>query len=369
IERIASRSEFSDMMWEMQGELGTSHCYEMGGDYRPEPRYVQGLLGADVVYDKQTDGYKITHIVQGDTGRQGHDSPLNAPGLNVKIGDVIIAVDGMRLGKDTNPQQMLVNRAGENVSITIANKEGKNPRTVIIRTIGNELMARYREWVEANREAVHKATGGKVGYVHVPDMGPWGFAEFHRYYIPEVTAREAMIVDVRYNGGGHVSQLLLEKLARKRTGYDNPRYGEPTPYPSYAVMGPIVAITNEGAGSDGDIFSHNFKLNKIGPLIGKRTWGGVVGIWPRHALVDGTVTTQPEFSYYFLDVGWNVENYGTDPDIDVDIKPQDYAKGIDPQLETALKEIKRLMKENPQVMPNFKDKPNLALPKLPKTGK
>ena len=126
------------------------------------------------------------------------------------------------------------------------------------------------------------------------------------------------MVDVRYNRGGHVSQLLIEKLARKRVGYDVSRWGKPDPYPSYSVAGPMVALTNQWAGSDGDIFSHVFKLMKLGPLIGKRTWGGVIGIWPRHVLADGSVTTQPEFSFWFVDVGWGVENYGTDPDIEVD---------------------------------------------------
>ena len=138
---------------------------------------------------------------------------------------------------------------------------------------------------------------------------------------------------MRVNGGGHVSGLLLEKLARKRVGYDFPRWSSPKPYPDESPAGPMVALTNELAGSDGDIFSHTFKMLKLGPLVGKRTWGGVIGIWPRHRLVDGTVTTQPEFSFFFDDVGWRVENYGTDPDIEVDNAPQDYARGADPQLD------------------------------------
>jgi tricorn protease len=153
-------------------------------------------------------------------------------------------------------------------------------------------------------------------------MGPWGFAEFHRGYLSELD-RDALIVDVRYNRGGHVSSLLLEKLARKRVGYDVARWVPPTPYPEESVAGPIVALTNQFAGSDGDIFSHCFKLYGLGPLVGMRTWGGVIGINPRHRLVDGTQTTQPEFSFWFTDVGWGVENYGTDPTHEVDIAPQD----------------------------------------------
>jgi len=178
-----------------------------------------------------------------------------------------------------------------------------------------------------------------------------------------------LIVDVRFNRGGHVSQLLLEKLARRRVGYDQPRYGSAHPYPYHSVLGPMVALTNEYAGSDGDIFSHVFKLMGLGPLIGKRTWGGVVGIWPRHSLVDGTTTTQPEFSFWFEDVGWDVENYGTDPDIEVDIKPQDFAAGKDPQLARGLKEIQKRLAENPPVVPNFGPRPSLSLPRLPKMKK
>ena len=184
---------------------------------------------------------------------------------------------------------------------------------MLVRTLKDERMLRYRDWVDAKRSLVHERTNGRVGYVHIPDMGPWGFAEFHRGYLTEFD-RDGLIVDVRYNRGGHVSPLLLEKLARKRVGYDVSRYGPPVPYPQESVGGPIVALTNQFAGSDGDIFSHCFKLYGLGPLVGKRTWGGVIGIWPRHRLVDGTETTQPEFSFWFADVGWGVENYGTDPD-------------------------------------------------------
>src|SRR5437868_2606210 len=195
-------------------------------------------------------------------------------------------------------------------------------------------------------------------------MGSEGFAEFHRGYLLEVD-HDGLLIDVRYNGGGHVSQLLLEKLARRRLGYDFPRWSAPEPYPSHAPRGAIVALTNELAGSDGDIFSHAFKLLKLGPLVGKRTWGGVIGISPRHALADGTVTTQPEYSFYFDDVGWRVENYGTDPDIEVDNAPQDYARGADPQLERAIATALGLLAEKDPHRPVIAERPRLTLPKLP----
>ena len=152
---------------------------------------------------------------------------------------------------------------------------------------------------------------------------------------------------------GHVSQLLLEKLSRRRIGYDVPRWGTPHPYPDASVLGPMIAVTNENAGSDGDIFSHCFKLMELGLLVGKRTWGGVIGISPHQSFVDGGGTTQPEYSFWFVDVGWRVENYGTDPDIEVDYRPQDYIAEGDPQLDRAIEELLRQMEENPPATPRF----------------
>ncbi len=364
VRRVATRSEFSDLMWEMQGELGTSHAYEMGGDYPPNPHYDQGFLGADLRYDPETDSWIVTHVVRGDVWDESTSSPLARPGINVQPGDQLIAVNGRRVGREVSPQELLVNQAGNEVLLTFAGEE--EPRTVTVKVLRSEASARYREWVEANRQRVHEATDGRVGYVHIPDMGPRGYAEFHRGYLAEVE-REGLIVDVRFNGGGHVSQLILEKLARRRLGYDVQRWGEPIPYPADSVLGPMVALTNEQAGSDGDIFSHAFKLMGLGPLIGKRTWGGVIGISFRDSLVDGGVTTQPEFSYWFEDVGWGVENYGTDPDIEVEIRPQDYVAGRDPQLERAIEEIQKLLAEHPPKLPDFSKKPKLPLPTLPET--
>ncbi len=366
VDRVSSRSEFSDLLWEMQGELGTSHAYELGGDYRPKPEYWLGNLGADFEYDDEADAWRITHIVHGDAWDEHADSPLNAPGINVQVGDRVMAINGRRLSAHVTPAMVLVNLAGAEVALTVLPKGESSTRTVTVKTLRTDAPARYREWVEKNRARVYEKTAGRVGYVHIPDMGPRGYAEFHRSYLAEVD-RDGLIVDVRFNGGGHVSPLILEKLARRRVGYDTSRWSQvPEPYPPESVLGPMVALTNEMAGSDGDIFSHGFKLMKLGPLLGKRTWGGVIGIWPRHALVDGTVTTQPEFSFWFQDVGWGVENYGTDPDIEVDNRPQDCARGVDAQLERAIDEILKLLEKNPPKIPSFDGKPSRAIPQLPK---
>lgn len=364
VERVSSRGELSDLLWEMQGELGTSHAYELGGDHRQPPNYAVGKLGADVQLDQRTGLWKIVHICQGDSWNPTQSSPLLEPGIQAKVGDTLLAINGRRLTSDTSPDELLVHLAGVEVRVTLGNARGKQPRNVTLKTLPSETALRYREWVEGNRRWVHDHSEGRIGYVHVPDMSAHGYAEFHRYFLSEID-RHGLIVDVRFNGGGHVSELILEKLARRRIGYDHARWFRPTPYPRDSVAGPIVALTNEYAGSDGDIFCHGFKLLKLGPLIGKRTWGGVIGMWARHHLVDGSITTQPEFSFWFEDVGWSIENYGTQPDIEVEMRPQDFAEGRDPQLERALKEAQRLLRHKPGTLPQPGPRPDLSVPPLP----
>jgi tricorn protease len=374
LDRIASRAEFSDLLWEMQGELGTSHAYEMGGDHRREPRYDLGFLGADLNFDATTKTWRVTRIVRGDCWDETRHSPLALAGTNIKEGDSILAIGGRPLSQDVSPQELLVHQARLEVQLLVASAasgggirpdgSGVEPRLVSVKTMASETPARYREWVENNRRIVHERSKGQVGYVHIPNMGPWGYAEFHRYFLAEID-RHGLIIDVRFNGGGHVSELILEKLARRRVGWCQTRWFGALPHPKDSVAGPMLALTDQFAGSDGDIFSHGFKMLKLGPLIGKRTWGGVIGIWPRSVLVDGSVTTQPEYSFWFNDVGWEIENYGTDPDIEVDMRPQDYAAGRDAQLERGLKEMARLLKDRPPRPLDLGQRPSLTLPKLP----
>jgi tricorn protease len=379
VDRVSTRAEFSDLLWELQGELGTSHAYELGGAYRHGPGYQQGYLGVDWAVegasarseprsreqgqDRATGAHRIARVLTGDIWSATETSPLNRPGVDVRAGDEVLAVNGVPVGGAVTAAALLANHAEQEVQLTVRRGDGP-PRTVTVRALADEQPARYRDWVEANRRLVHERTGGRVGYLHIPDMMAWGYAEFHRGFLVEHD-REALVVDVRFNRGGHVSAMLLERLARRRLGYDFPRWGVPTPYPEEAPRGPLVAVTNEHAGSDGDMFSHAFKLLGLGTLIGKRTWGGVIGILPRHRLADGTLTTQPEFSIAFDDVGWRVENYGTDPDIDVDITPQDYAKGQDPQLDTAIAHVLAELEKRPAHRPNPADRPRLARPTLP----
>ena len=364
VARIGSRGELSDLMWEMQGELGSSHAYEIGGEYRQHPDYSQGHLGIDWRFDAQRGQVVITRIVEGDPWDAEATSPLRIPGVNAQVGDAILAINGQPVTAEALPDQLLVNQAGREVQVLLQPADGSAPRSVTVRAAGDGHAGRYRDWVEANRRAVHEATGGRVGYMHVPDMQYIGFSEFHRYFLTEYD-RDGLIVDIRFNGGGMVSGLLLEKLSRRRIGYDFQRWGPPEPYMAQSPRGPLVALTDENAGSDGDIFSHAFKMLGLGPLVGKRTWGGVIGIEPYITLADGSVTTQPEFSFWFSDVGWGVENYGTDPTIEVEYLPQDYMAGKDPQLERAITEALRLIAERPAPTPTPGPRPNRGFPANP----
>jgi tricorn protease len=329
---VRTRSELTDLLWCLQGELGVGHAYVMGGDIRRAPNWSAGRLAADTSWTG--DGHRVDHICRGDPGHRKRNSPLSEPGANVKVGDVIVAVDGQPMSEDRPLAASFEHRGDQLVPLTVRASDGKE-RTIVIRLLRDDNQARYRDHVRRMRERVHQATNGRCGYLHIPDMGPGGYAEFHRDFLVE-SSREGLVVDVRYNRGGHVSQLLLEKLSRRPLGYTISRHNAPVPYPRYAIGGPMICLTNAYSGSDGDIFSHHWKQLQLGPLVGTRTWGGVIGIWPRHRLVDNGLTTQPEFSNWMGDVGFGVENYGTDPDHLIEIKPQDWAKGLDPQLDWCL---------------------------------
>lgn len=358
LDRVGTREEFSDVLWEMQGELGTSHAYVYGGDLERAPHWRVGSLGAHFTFDEKKQAYRITQIIPGDRWNPTCTSPFNTPGIQVEEGDYLIAINKRILSKETPPGELLINQGGCEVELEIEKAKGKKRETFVVEALKSPKNAIYRTWVESNRAYIAKQTKGKVGYVHIPDMSSAGYAEFHRSFLQELD-KPGLVVDVRFNGGGMVSALLLEKLSRRRMGYDVSRWTGNIPYPDDSPVGPMVALTNEYAGSDGDMFSHAFKSLKLGPLVGKRTWGGVIGIFPRFGLVDGGMTTQPEYGIWFKDVGWQIENYGVDPDIVVENLPKDYLHGLDAQLDRALKELDPLMANHKELLPDLANKPKL----------
>ncbi len=359
VDAIATRSDLSDLLWELQGELGTSHAYEIGGDHRRPPAWTTGRLGADLELDA-TGVWRVAHVVQGDPWSLEAGSPLAAVGVGVAVGDGIIEVAGLPVGPDVSPAERLVNRSGIGTELTVLSAGGQR-RQVVVRPLADERPVRYREWVANNRAFVHEQSAGRVGYVHVPDMSAPGFSEFYRAYGVE-SERDALLIDVRHNGGGHVSGLLIPRIAVRRLGVDVSRWQAPSGYPEFSPAGPMVALADEWAGSDGDIFTHAFRQLGLGPVVGTRTWGGVIGISPVVHLVDGTVTTQPEYAFWFTDVGFGVENHGVFPDVEVPITPDDYASGRDPQLEQALLRALQALEHEIRPRPSLSQRPPLQRP-------
>ncbi|WP_328917799.1 MULTISPECIES: S41 family peptidase [unclassified Streptomyces] len=334
LDRIATHDDLVDLIWELHGELRTSHAYVTApGGYR-DPLHRQGLLGADLA--RAEDGsWRIARVLPGESSDPQARSPLAAPGVAVRAGDTLLAVDGHPVDPVTGPGPLLVGTAGKPVELTVAPAAGGPVRHVVAVPVADEEPLRYHDWVAGRRAHVHEASGGRLGYLHVPDMVSSGWAQLHRDLRVEV-AREGLVVDVRENRGGHTSQLVVEKLARRVIGWDLPRGGRPFSYPQDAPRGPVVAVANEFSGSDGDIVNGAIRALGIGPVVGTRTWGGVIGIDNRYHLVDGTAVTQPKYAMWMEGVGWGVENHGVDPDVEVPHGPADWAAGRDPQLDTAI---------------------------------
>ena len=335
-ERVACRSELSDLLWELQGELGTSHAYELGGEYRAPANQAQGFLGVDWTV---ADRWRIARILRGDPWNPHATSPCLRLGADIRIGDAVVAINGQPVGP-AGPGELLVGQAGQEVELTLLREDVSH--RVTVRCLGSEARARYRDWADENRSYVRESSAGRLGYVHVPDMLRTGYADFVRGFLTELD-REGLIVDVRFNTGGHVSPLLLDRLARRRAGTEHGRWSGTAPYPAESARGPMAVLVNEHTGSDGEIFAHVFRALGLGALIGKRTWGGVVATWPRHVLADGTVTTQPEFRYHLGERP--LENHGVEPDVVVD--PPPHRHGADPQLAAAITHLRTALGGDP----------------------
>ncbi|MGI5503063.1 S41 family peptidase [Lentzea sp. CA-135723] len=333
VAEVGSHDDLVDLLWEVQGELGTSHAYVWGSSPAVPASRRQGLLGADLA--RVGDSWVVERVIPGETSDPHARSPLCAPGVAVRAGDVLVAVDGRPVGL-AGPGALLVGTAGKPVELTVRPGGGGELRRVVVVPLADEEPLRYHDWVAGRRAFTHAASGGRVGYLHVPDMMGAGWAQLHRDLRMELT-REALVLDVRENNGGHTSQLVIEKLGRKVIGWSVARgYTASESYPQDAPRGPVVAVADEYAGSDGDIVNVAIKELGIGPVVGVRTWGGVIGIDMMFTLVDGTMVTQPRYASYFTGHGWGVENHGVDPDIEVVMTPADRVAGRDPQLEKAV---------------------------------
>lgn len=342
---VAHRSDLNYVISEMIAELTIQHAYIDGGDFQVPPRPRYGLPGARFEVDKQAGRYRITKIFGGENAEEIYRSPLTEVGVNASVGDYVLAIDGEELKPTDDIYRILRNKADNPVQLTLNKVPSmQGARTVSYKPITDEQNLIYLDWVDRNRERVSQATNGRVGYLHVPDMGAAGIREFIKWYYPQLQ-KEGLIVDVRANGGGNVSRMLIERLRRKLLGVTYSRTNdEGTTYPDGVFIGPMAALLDENSASDGDIFPSMFREAGLGPLIGKRSWGGVVGITNRGTLIDGGTVNVPEFGLTNKNGEWIIEGYGVDPDIEVDNDPQSVIAGKDPQLERAITEVMAKLK-------------------------
>ena len=353
---VNHRNDLSYLIGEMIAELNIGHAYVGGGD-RPEfPRIKLGLLGAQFLRDPATKFYRVDKILPGENWNPKARSPLTEIGVNVKEGDYILAINGHPVDKLENMFDALVDTAGKQVTLKVNSKPmDAGSREVTVVPIADEAALYYNAWVQHNIDYVSKKTGGKVGYVHIPDMGRPGLNEFARRFYPQIR-KKALIIDVRGNGGGNVSPMIIERLRRELVMINISRNSVPRPNPSDMLVGPVTALMDEFSASDGDIFPFRFKALGMGKLIGKRSWGGVVGIRGSLPLTDGGYLNRPEFAPYAKDgKDWVMEGHGVDPDIVVDNDPAREFKGEDQQLdkgiEVILEELKTKGKDLPPVPP------------------
>ena len=359
---VAHRSDLNYIIGEMIAELSTSHTYVNGGDI-PEVQHIGvGLLGADYAVDSGY--YKFAKIYRGENWDESTRSPLTEPGLKVKEGDYLVAVNGIAVRAPANPYSFFQNLAGKVVTLKINDKPSDDGAWEIsVKTVASETGLRYYDWVESRRRIVSDATNGRIAYMHVPDTAINGLHAFDKYLSGQI-GKEGLIIDERYNGGGFIPTFFTEKLQRRMLNLLSRREGKDIPIPNTAIFGPKVMIVNELAGSGGDAFPWYFREEKLGPIVGERTWGGLVGIARNVPLMDGGSVTAPESAFWAADKTgshWIVENHGVDPDYVVEQRPDLVVDGHDPQLEKAIELAKAALEKEPP-MPQRPKYPHHVMP-------
>jgi tricorn protease len=352
VSHVNHRADLTYVIGEMISELNVGHAYVGGGDM-PKPRRIKmGLLGAELKKDAKSGFYQITKILNGQNWDSKLRSPLTEIGVAASEGDYIIAINGQSTKNINNIYQTLINTAGKQVTLKLNDSpKDKGSREVIVIPTADESKLYHFEWVQNNIKKVNEVTDGKVGYIHIPDMGREGLNEFVKYFYPQIR-KKALIVDVRGNGGGNVSPMIIERLRREIAMITFARNSQPSPNPGALIYGPLVCLADEFSASDGDLFTYRFKKHKLGKVVGKRTWGGVVGIRGSLPLLDGGTLQKPEFSRYDLEgKQYVIEGIGVEPDIFVDNDPAKEFAGIDQQLNKAIEVILEELKTKEKSVP------------------
>jgi tricorn protease len=344
---VMHRADLNYLLDQMGAEIAIGHSYVRGGDMPEVPQSLVGLLGADFAVENGR--YRITRIYDAESWNPELRAPLAMPGVDVRVGDYLLAVNGAELRAPEDVYRLFDGTVNRQTTITVnaqPTMAGARRETVI--PIASEQGLRGRAWVERNRRLVDSLSGGRLAYVHVPNTAQPGYTSFNRYYFAQ-QHKQGAIIDERYNGGGSAADYIIEVLQRDFDGYFNNAVGDRRPFtsPSAGIWGPKVMIINEMAGSGGDLMPYMFKRRKIGPLVGKRTWGGLVHTADTPPFVDGGSMIAPRGGFFTREGKWAVENEGIAPDIDVENTPKEVIAGRDPQLERAVQEALRMLRERP----------------------
>jgi tricorn protease len=356
LDGIAHREDLNYLFSEMLGELCLGHVRAGGGDVPEIRRVGVGLLGAD--YRIENGRYRFARIYSGENWNPDLRAPLTQPGVNVQEGEYLLAVNGRELRPPDNLYSFFEGTAGKQVRLRVGpDPSGAGSREVTVVPVESEAMLRHYAWVEGNRRKVDQMTGGRVAYVYLPNTGEAGYASFNRYYFSQID-KQAAIIDERFNGGGMAADYIIDSMRRSLMNYWTTRYGEIFTTPLAAIFGPKVMIINEYAGSGGDAIAWYFRKARLGPLVGKRTWGGLVGIFGFPPLIDGGMVTAPNLAFFNTEGDWEVENRGVPPDIEVEFDPAAWRQGRDPQLEKAVEIVLDALKKNPPPVPKKPPYPN-----------